>query len=178
MIITIFEGIDCSGKTTLIESYRKSRPKDSCLTTHNGVYPSDVMAYHAYVMQIFCCVAGGWDELILDRSFISEIAYAPHMRAHPATLSLYCLMEEILLEFKTVIVYCDPGKDRVIESWKKRKNSEYIQDERTLMRVRDEYRTILKSSRLAITYYDYTTSGKLMNKMHKRINSVREDFYD
>lgn len=116
-MLLIVEGLDNTGKTTLIKSLRKCFFKSPKTTTIHCVSPpidcSVNWAYEHYRAILDTCsdlVSQGWD-VILDRSHIGEDVFGPIFRGENADY-IYDLEYVYLKDIKTysVLLLDDPEK--------------------------------------------------------------------
>ncbi len=118
-IVVIIEGVDCSGKTTLIEHLRKvirglfwkvtDIPKIGIDADREKIkkYYWAMLA----IMEHYSTI--NW---IIDRFFPSELVYSKVKRQYEASDDLeFGDIERELKTRKHLVVYCDPGLETVVE---------------------------------------------------------------
>ena len=170
----IFEGPDGAGKTMLLGDMhgRAVEAGENPGTVHHGPYKgkSTTEVYNLYRMSL---ERGNY----LDRSWISEMIYAPAVRNRRPRLNQTQVMwlDRIAEKMHYVIVFCLPPLDTVMENWSDRyqQDKEYVTDAETVKDIYESYWQMLDNTdewtRLPVFHYDYTkdegTNGSLRDRM-------------
>jgi len=153
--LIIFEGCDGSGKSTLIEKLTSVVP-NNYLVNHNGVYESREIAFATYNAQLN---THSDSQLLLDRSYISELIYGSIIRGEDNSKikkEVSKLEDRIKLYFKPLIVFCNPPLETVLNVWEGRTVEEYVKRKEKITQIYNEYQLIDKYTSLPIVEFDYT----------------------
>jgi thymidylate kinase len=158
--ITIFEGPDGAGKSTLVREFAADHP-DGATAIHHGPYAGiDEIAptYFASMLPAYL----DRRSVVLDRSWVSEPIYAYVYRGNRCRVSAAQarILERLALARSAVVVVCLPPLARCLENWRVRhaRGAEYLETEAHLERVWELYREYLASrSALPRVTFDYTT---------------------
>lgn len=162
--LLIFEGSDCTGKSTLInkiyETY-ETLGDSNVILIHNGVYESRAQAFEAYCDQL----SDNADKaILLDRSYISELIYGSIYRnEHNSKWKSEIRLVESMASnyYKPLVINCTPPFCVVFDSWVGRINSEYLKDSEVLESVYNEYKKNIKvHTSLPVVNFDYTQIEK------------------
>lgn len=124
-IVFIIEGVDCSGKSYLIDGLCKKYPS---IVIKNTMCPTkkdknQIREYKRYILSILSFVNHNRfnKTMILDRFFPSEIAYSLVKRKYDAFLDRdYKEMEKSLASLNHLYIYCNPGLEVLNKRFKKR----------------------------------------------------------
>lgn len=143
--LTIFEGHDCSGKTTLARQYASLTGAEYIHFGPCEEYESNnLAAIYLSGMEVLFTKNRS---VVFDRSWISEPIYARFWRQAPSRLLDVTLnnLEEIAKVFSGVVIVCTvTGSDRYKRLVQKR-GDEHIPDFKILDAVREEYRRLSTS---------------------------------
>lgn len=154
--ITIFEGADGSGKTRAAQ----------CLAVATGakyVHFGPLLNVKKGLAKIYVEAALpallGYQSVVFDRSWLSEVPYGRVFRGGADRLGPEAcrMLERIFMRCRTAVVYCDPGEEAALDSFRRRKGEEYLDREEQLLKVRDLYDEM--QTDLPLTRYDYTTKA-------------------
>jgi len=134
--LTIVEGSDGSGKTTLIEAFKDYLPEKTTVV-HHGAYlnrPTVMNYYTGPMLQVD-------HNLLFDRSWLSEPIYATVMRGGANRVPPWCrrMLERIALTRAGAVVVCLRPWEAVLESYQARRGEEYVKDEVRMRAVFDAY---------------------------------------
>ena len=153
--LIIFEGSDGSGKSTLIKKLTSVVP-NNYIVNHNGVYKSREVAFAAYNSQLNTPPDS---QLLLDRSYISELIYGNVIRGEDNSKikkEVSKLEERINLYYKPLVVFCNPPLETVLNTWEGRTVDEYVKRKEKITQIYNEYQLIDKYTSLPIVEFDYT----------------------
>lgn len=168
MSLTIFEGPDGAGKTTLAEALGRMiprldqgrQPRDSC----HGPYLEEGGDYLArtYMSDILQAFDARWS-MIMDRSWISESVYGPLMRNKNRILvSHRRALERMTLAAGGVVILCLPSFESCLKSYRSR--LEYVPSEALMKIVYDDYAAMKNEEHAIPTFvfnYDVEPSKTL-----------------
>lgn len=151
--LTIFEGPDGGGKTTLAKHYAQ---RIGARYVHFGPLPGvghDLPRLYAEAM---LPALTGDCPVVFDRSWISEAPYATvcrggYNRVHPVAARL---LERLAFRCRAAMVLCLPPLDAVRQSYQSRHAREYVGRVEQLERVYHHYARI--TSGLPMVRFDYT----------------------
>lgn len=155
--LIILEGADGAGKTTLAEKLAVGLDAE---VVHHGAYlelsPAELA--RTYVESMLSALRGT-KPVILDRSWLSEPIYGRAYRNGADRIGVVTsrMLERLALRCGAVVVLCDPGWERVVTNWRRRKGEgkEYLDTPQQLRDVYVSYDVLCTDLRLVS--YDYTT---------------------
>lgn len=157
MNLTILEGPDGAGKTTLAKSYRALE------YIHLGPPPRGTLgAWY----QCQAVLADLWDNprpagVIIDRFIHGELIYGPILRGGTdLTWAHIRMLERVLMGMNARLVVCLPPFDIVLYNWKQRPENELVKSENDLWEIYQFYLKLLGSRdrMLPRQIYDYMTA--------------------
>lgn len=153
-MLTIFEGPDGAGKTTLINELARRWLRG--VRTHHGDYPDVADVASMYVPDL---ITATLRDVLMDRCWISERPYADAFRGGITRISpgAQRMLERLAWSARTVVVICLPPFDRCRNAFLARKGEEYLDTVDQLKEVYDGYQ--LLSTHLPTVRYDFTTSS-------------------
>jgi len=137
----IFEGVDCTGKSTFIQKLEAAYIDQgyNINIIHNGVYGSMLEACNAYMKQ-FKEAAKFNGITLFDRSFISEMVYG---KVHRGTEIPEVMQNTLALALNNIddllVVWCNVPFEEVVAKWESRKDEEYIECKSKLKAIYREY---------------------------------------
>ena len=168
--LTIFEGPDCSGKSTLVNEYRHQHV-DS-MVVHHGPYPGMRKRLPQLYVEAMRPLLDGYRAQIWDRCWLSEPIYGQAYR-DGSRLDQYerMILERIALRHGAVVVLCLPPWEVVKEKWLERKGEEYLDKVEQLQSVYDHYSTLRNWTDLPVVLFDYTRHNR--EQLWKDISRVR-----
>lgn len=156
--LIILEGPDGAGKTTLAKELQKLLPTARLLHfNRQSTLTADGLG-RMYVEAMLPAVMG-WEDVIMDRSWLSEKPYADAYWNGDDRLGTAGkrMLERIAMKAHTCVVRMDPGWNVVHSNWKARKDfnpeSELLNDSRELKQVYDAYKEMYTA--LPVINYDY-----------------------
>lgn len=92
--VIIFDGVDCSGKSTIIETFMKNKEFRNSILLKNGWRPSGnnenekELMLEKYSECIYKFRNSSYEYIIIDRSFMSEMVYS-FLRGYDELMSEY-----------------------------------------------------------------------------------------
>jgi len=159
-MILIFEGPDCCGKDTLISEWENKNGKADYYA-HNGPYPSLEASYEAYHKQIDeLAKLKFWEVGILNRSFISQVIYAPMLNG-PEFLATREMVDEVqarLMGLGAFVIFCITPYEECSKLWKARIADELVKDEEQYRLIYEMYMNTFSGTKMNCHLYDYTDS--------------------
>jgi len=136
--IVIFEGCDCTGKTTAAKAYAAATGADYI---HNGPYLGKTGSelFNVYFNQMEFSRLNDIP-VVIDRCWVSENIYGRVLRggsrlSPDQTTELLEMAEHLDVEF----IVCDPGLDQVKNTWLSRRQTELVVDTENLEKVWNYY---------------------------------------
>jgi thymidylate kinase len=151
-MLFLFEGLDKSGKTTLIKNFVDLSGID---VFKNPIKPTDKMYDRGFVNGTYFgayeAARVGKQDLIFDRSHITEIAYAEVKRGYKPSKNFWLKWEELNKHY-VVVVYVDAPLETVKERFKTDKE-EYVK-EKEIELIAKKYEEYFKKSKLSFVYID------------------------
>lgn len=145
MSVTIFEGPDGGGKTTLIETMERMmgrREHAKPVRVNHGPYIGELSVANRYLASM---ITGRGDLMhpIMDRSWISEAIYGPLMRGeNRISVAQRRALERFALGCGAITVLCLPSYEACRDAYLKRRPVEYLPDESMLRQVYDKFAEI------------------------------------
>ena len=176
--LTIFEGPDGAGKTTLAKAYAELT---GARYVHFGPLPRVVNGLMRMYVEAMLPAILGYQSVVFDRSWLSEYPYGTVFRAGQDRLGpVYVrMLERLALRCGGVVVLCLPPKDVVTENYKRRKRDEYLTSVKQVDRVYDIYKTLLSQSTgvaylnaLPLTRYSYVDYANSANSLQNTVCDV------
>lgn len=168
--LIIFEGCDCSGKTTTARKFADMynfEYKHFDESSHVDTIPGFYSMFRSALDKI----TTNGKPTVFDRCWLSEKPY--HSVFRPESPRRYS--ESILrrldlraLSLSAVVVYCDPGFDRIKEEFEKRKNLEYLDSVEQLQLVYEAYNKMEVG--IPVVKFDYTKES--INELLEKIIQV------
>lgn len=155
--ITIFEGPDGSGKTTLAKQYAA---RTGALYVHfDALY--GVQNIHKYFMEAMMPALLGYQSVVLDRCWHSGPIYDLVFRnMEPEegrqNTEICALLDRAASFCNAVYVKCLPPEDTCINNWKSRLDSELVKSEGKMRAIHKLYRLQDKSVCLPLVVSNYT----------------------
>ena len=137
-LLTIFEGADCTGKTTLAKAYAAAT---GAVYHHHGPYPGlDGSALaKAYAISMLPALTGASD-VVLDRCWLSEVPYGRAFRDGANRIGRRAaLLERLAARCAALVVVMRPPWKVVRNGWEARKGAEYLDSVEQLRKVHAHY---------------------------------------
>lgn len=157
--ITIFEGPDGAGKSTLAQEYAQlTRAR----YVHHGPYKQVGDGLGRMFVESMLPALLGYQDVVLDRCWLSEPIYADAFRGGNDRVGMARarLLDRLALRCGAVVVKCLPPWAFVKETFNGRKAEEYLDDDAQLLKVYGDYQHGL-NTQLHEVEHDYT---KHLNK--------------
>lgn len=136
-MITVYEGPDFAGKSTLAEA-------SGARVVHNGPVPEGRDAEDWYTQQFLSFDPR--EDVVLDRAHVGELIYGPIFRGRSGlTWTQYNALTGMLVRLGARLVYVDTS-DRVLrERFHSARGDDMVKEEDTLVRIAAQYRALLGS---------------------------------
>lgn len=151
--LTIFEGCDGGGKTTAAKMYAEAT---GAVYVHFPALPRVTKGLARMYTEAMMPAVLGHADVVFDRSWLSETPYGLAFREGQDRLGMASkrMLERLALRCGAVVVWCDPGWDRVADSYRRRKHLEMLDNAYQLRQVYDLYG--LEPTDLSEVTFDYT----------------------
>lgn len=170
-MITIFEGCDCSGKSTAAKSYAR---KVGAEYVHFGAVSDRKLIAEIYIDKMLPAILHD-DHVVMDRSWLSELPYGIAFRGGSDRLGYEATKNLTLLAstLNGVVVYCRPQYSSVLQEFNSRRDTEMLDNDDQLRVVYDEYdKCMSNASKIIPTMvYDYNVESN--ESLFKAIDSAR-----
>ncbi len=151
--LTIFEGPDGAGKSTLAQWFAKAT---GARYVHFSALPRVSTSLGRVYVEAMMPALLGYQDVVFDRSWLSEVPYGQAFREGADRLGdpSRAMLDRLALRCGGVVVMCDPGWETVRANFLARKHLEMLDDDNQLKIVYDLYR----SERVGLPhlFYDYT----------------------
>jgi DNA polymerase III delta prime subunit len=156
-MLTLFEGPDGAGKTTLIAAYARRLQgkygKEPVIRAH-GVYPGVVDLAGVYLTDCLAALRGA--TILMDRGWPSEAVYGPRVRrANRITVAGRRMLERVALAARGQVILCLPPFETCRENYLARKHLEYLPDDHALRQVYDDFNQL--NTNLPAASFNYKT---------------------
>lgn len=162
-MITIVEGPDCTGKSTLI----KNVFGEAAASWHFGP-PGVRGAWVEYLSALSdaAIIIKEWDNdqdvaecnrnYVLDRFIYGELIY-PKVVKRPSTLDLIKvrMLERVLLAQQAIVVFCMTRQDLALELWRERQDTEFLQKEQQFLEAYTLWNELLGCGNIQLPYIMY-----------------------
>lgn len=157
--LTIFEGPDGGGKSTLARDYAE---RTGARYVHCGVYPNVRSGLARLYVDAIMPAVLGFQDVVLDRCWLSEKPYGDAFRAGSNRLTVgdVRMLERLALRCALRYVLCLPPKDSVTKTFLSRKGEEYLVKVDQLHQVYHAYEAMeVTLPKAFCTVYDYTSDN-------------------
>lgn len=136
--VTIFEGPDGSGKSTIAREYAE---RTGAVYVHCGPLPNLHQNLGRLYLETMLPALHGYQDVVLDRCWMSEMPYGHAFREGKLRLSVPKLrmLERAALRCGAVVVSCRPPWQTVKKNWEARKGEEMLKTAEQLRHVYDLY---------------------------------------
>lgn len=154
--LTIFEGSDGAGKTTAAEAFAESA---AARYVRFGPMAHIKEGLAMVYVEAMLPVLLGYQDVVFDRSWLSEIPYGTVFRNGEDRLgdTKRLLLEELAFQCSTMVVNCRPPYGVVANCFNSRRDDEMLDGENQLRMVYDLYGGLLKTD-LPQVHFDYSSS--------------------
>ena len=157
----IVEGPDGAGKTTLIKQLVDvlSGPTK---VVHHGPYLdlTPLQLFKTYYDSFVQDMDSGTTNVILDRSWISEIFYGNQVRGKSRIAKfINTLLNNQVYRLEGSFIYCMPPIETCVANYASRKELEYLEDESALRAVYGVYNSYIMNDMSKKFIHDYTTTS-------------------
>lgn len=142
--LTIFEGPDGSGKTTMAKSLAK---ETGALYTHLGPFPRVGTGLARLYVEAMLPAVLGYADVVLDRCWLSETPYGEAFREGRDRIGFdrVRLLERLALRCQTRLVLMTPSWLAVKRNFEARKGAEYLEHIDQLRQVYNHYEDMAMS---------------------------------
>lgn len=136
--LTIFEGVDGSGKTTAAKEYAE---RTGALYIHFPSLPRVNKGLPRMYIEAMLPALLGYQDVVFDRSWYSEIPYGINFRDgfNRTPNQVMRMLDRVAMKCGAVIVLCDPGFDLCRDNFMARKHLEMLSDDTQLFNVHKAY---------------------------------------
>ena len=157
--VTIFEGPDGSGKTTLARAFAEVT---GARYVHCGPLPSLTRGLARIYAEAMLPAALGYQDVVLDRCWLSERPYGETFRGGVDRLGRASvrMLERLALRCGAVVVRCLPPYEHVLRSYRARRAKEMLETEPQLRQVYEAYARL--TTDLPMFMWDFTVAGNHM----------------
>lgn len=180
MPVTIFEGPDGAGKTTLTEAWmRQIHRKERYVPhqTNHGPYPGLTEIAGKYLDDLLLAYGPRNWHVLMDRAWLSEPVYGPVMRdENRIDVARRRCLERVALACQTVVVLCLPPFETCKKNYLTRKALEYLPTEHHLQLVHEGFTQLWQMAHRAavpMICYDYTSTDLGRSSFVDLTESVR-----
>lgn len=167
-MIVLLEGVDCAGKTTLINTFYGDIRKSS-----HGAYPTPTCAFQAYEKELNQIPEEFTTKLthIFDRLHVSERIYGSKYHGVYMSDERYEFLESMALNRHMIVILCMPPLEAVLTQWNQRclQGKELITNESTIIEIYHEYDQIDLYTKLPVVRYDYTNYYNEVYSIKERV---------
>jgi len=152
--VTIFEGPDGAGKTTLARAYAAAT---GARYVHLGPFPLVTRGLGRLYAEAIMPAVLGYQSVVLDRCWVSEVPYGQAFRGGADRLGVAGrrMLDRLLWRCGPAYVSCLPSRETCLAAWQARKGDEYLTHADQLLAVWEWYDHV-RHPALALQY-DYTT---------------------
>lgn len=169
-MFTIFEGPDCSGKSTLVKAFHERLGYRS---VHHGPYLRMQKRLPQMYVETMQPMLLGHEGQIWDRCWLSEPIYGQAFRGGTDRVGFVARrhLERIAFRHGAVVILCLPPFEVVKEKWIERIGEEYLDKVEQLQLVYEGYERLRRNTHLPVVMYDYTRHSE--EELWSRIATVR-----
>lgn len=168
--LTIFEGPDGAGKSTLAKQYAD---QIGARYVHFAALPRINQSLARIYVEAMVPALLGYQDVVLDRSWLSETPYGEVHREGRDRLSNAGrrMLERLSLRCGGVVVRCLPPVETCLGNFRSRKGQEMLKSEAALTAVWQLYSTMV--TELPMVTWDYT--GDSAEQLYKTVEQRRAD---
>ena len=172
--ITIFEGPDGSGKTTIAKEFAQ---RTGALYVHFEAYYG-VKDIYKFFIEAAQPALLGYQDVVFDRCWHSGPIYdivfrnlLPHEQRQ--TPEICMLLDRAVAHCNAVLVKCYPDQETCINNWKSRLDTELVKSEFKMRAIHNLYGHLENSVALPSMEWDYTRTGNTIDKLISDVESER-----
>lgn len=172
--ITIFEGPDGSGKTTIAKEYAA---RTGALYVHFEAYYG-VKDIYKFFIEAAQPALLGYQDVVFDRCWHSGPIYdvvfrnlLPHEQRQTPEICL--LLDRAVAHCNAVLVKCYPDQETCISNWKSRLDTELVKSEFKMRVIHNLYGLLENSVTLPSLEWDYTGEDNTIDKLIQDIENER-----
>ncbi len=156
--LTIFEGPDCSGKTTAAKAYAEAT---GARYVHFDALPHVSTGLARMYVETMLPAVLGYQDVVFDRSWLSEYPYGKVFRQGADRLGAATkrMLERLAWRCGAVVVRCAPPLHHILRTFRERAHREYLDNEHQLREIYRLYRE--QQTSLPVVDYDYTVEPEL-----------------
>lgn len=154
--LVIFEGCDCSGKTTIAKKFADMHNFDY-RHFDAALFVKTPPEFYGFFRSALDDIYTSGRPTVFDRCWLSERPYHSSFRANTPeryTSTLLRRLDIRALAFGAVVVYCDPGFEKIEEEFLKRQDNEYLDNVDQLRKTYEYYKLV--STHIPVVKFDYT----------------------
>lgn len=172
--ITIFEGPDGSGKTTIAKEYAA---RTGALYVHFEAYYG-VKDIYKFFIEAAQPALLGYQDVVFDRCWHSGPIYDVvfrnlRPREQRQTPEICTLLDRAVAHCNAVLVKCYPDQETCINNWKSRLDTELVKSEFKMRAIHILYGLLESSVTLPSLEWDYTHAGNTIDKLIQDIENER-----
>lgn len=160
--LTIFEGPDGSGKTTLAKEYAA---ETGAIYVHFAQLPQVNASLARMHVEAMLPALLGYSDVVFDRCWLSEYPYGVAFRGGADRLGegSIPMLERVAYRCNPVLVKCLPPFESVKATFLSRKTLEMLDNTSQLEKVYDLYQ--VSRSALPVVHYDYTNDTDVRERI-------------
>ena len=176
-VTIIVEGVDCSGKSYLVQALSKKYPglviKLTCRPRYDDIRETNHYKQYVYSLLEYLNCNHHDKTIILDRFFSSELAYSQVKRGYDAFEDkVYKRMSDVIEKIDPLFIYCDPGKEVIINRLRVR-GDDYINEE-DIDALRERYERFFNETKMYKLRIDTSKTAEEMLELIKEELEIYE----
>lgn len=173
--LTIFEGPDGSGKTTLAKKYAE---ETGALYVHFDAY-ENIKDIHKFFIEAMQPALMGYQDVVFDRCWHSGPIYDTfHRNLEPEeqrmSSEVLLMLDRAADHCNAVIVNCFPGIDVCITNWAKRTGRELVKSRLVMQGICHAYYNLSERTELPCITWDYKAHGNNAGNIVSSVNTERK----
>lgn len=175
--LIIVEGMDNTGKTTLIQELIRTVGRGTLMAKVSlGPFKSSLEQLQWTYNQLKKAEEGN-DLIVYDRFLpICDIVYGTVLRDNKTIWTLDSAELKALRELNPLIIFCNPGIEKILETMNEREQLEGVADNaRVLLAM---YKTViyeLETLGFEVHYYDYTSEASKQD-IYKKVSNLIDEY--
>lgn len=173
--LTIFEGPDGSGKSTAAQQYARLT---NAKYVHFPALPKVTKGLARMYVEAMLPALLGYQNVVLDRCWLSEGPYGEAFREGQDRLGSGSrrMLERLAMRCGAVVVWCDPGYERVCNTYLSRRDEELLEHTGQLEIVYDLYQD--RDTYLPYVTHDYSIRDVKNQGFQEEIEMLRMPCHD